>query len=600
MRTFLSALAVTALCGSAVAQTQNLVYITNATNPNSIAPSAGDIGDVASNDNTRKVVIVDLDGDGDQDVFFLNFNANSAGYINNGAGQLDLDVNGGALYTSTAGVGGKGVTFFDFDADGFQDCFIATGPVAGDQKANIFLRNNTTVPGNATAFVDETVLRGFGNEEDHSYDAAFTTINTGTDGAPVIRNAILVANRGITNQAVSTAANRLYIDNNNDGDWADLGELITPAASRFSSSTDAQQGYSRDLVLGNFRNLGGALNDVIVAHSGVQHVGIAGALAPMLQGIRLHRNSSGGNFPGPIASTTFATQTSSAFGIGAGDLDGDADLDVVVAARAGASTGEANQLWRNDSTVTNYIFSFQTGTVVDNAVQASYDVTIADLDDDGDNDIVVANNLDDNAVYMNNNLGFFAGGHFVQIQDGLIQSSRGQTRSAAVADFADYGPDANHQGAEVVFANAIAGTEQFYRGMGKQFFDAGNGTVAGITDINASVTPRLEGDGFFNPGGVGSGELELSGGENGAAVTVRLSLVGTDTTPLNGATVIVPADVTIVTALDGTGALSLSVPNGQVPAALAGTQIFVQAVTSDAALGGADEACTNAVSLVVQ
>jgi hypothetical protein len=573
MRSILStSLAVLALGSAAMAQNQNLVFITNEAVGGTVDPSAGVIGNGIDTDNTRKVLVFDIDFDGDEDVFFLNHNNTSQGLINDGSGVFTADTRGTVLYTATNGVGSKGAFASDVDGDGDMDVFVATGPVGGVQQNNLWLANISAPGPSVSAFFDVS-----GSEPvhtDHSYDAAALSLNGS--------RAIIVANRtgaGVTGQ------NRIYDDTNGDGVYL----TVAPADGTFNSANGAEIRNCRDLIVGDFD--GDGLDDVFVANAGNSN-----------ELNQIFRQSGASLVDDAVA--TFGLNPGNSYGAAAADLNADGLLDLAVSNRLTATTGQSNFLFQNTSSVGDVDFTAVAGTSVDGDSRASYDVTFGDVDGDGDSDVIVANNNDDNAVFMNNQVengvaaaNFFtqaAADMFSQISDGLLQDNGGRTRSAIIAEFGAYGPDANHQGSEVVLANAITGSNEFYRGMGKQFFDLGGAT-------SGNITPTLEGDGFFSP--TTGGSLVIANASANRPAFLTMDIVNFNN-PFNGGTQLVDlgsgtAFISGLFNLDGTGGLDLVVAAGDIPAAFSGTQLFVQVATEDLTLPG-NFGITNGISLVIQ
>ena len=569
MRLVLTSAALVVLAGALPAQTQNLVFITNQNTGTVIAPSAGAIGNGLDSANTRKVVMFDLDFDGDLDAYFLNHNANSRGLKNNGAGVFTSENAGNPIYAATNGTGAKGVRAFDADGDGDLDVFIACGPVAGVQKNNIWLANLAqAAPGN-TNFTNVTAFEPINFE--HSYDAAFLLLG----GVKTI----LVANRSIDGVAGS-GGNRKLTETGVVGVY----QNGVPANGNFNSADPAEVRNSRDLVAADFD--GDGLTDVFVCNAG------SGGEAN-----QAFRQVGAALVADPVAA--FLATPGNSYGASAADLDLDGLLDLVVANRLTSTSGEPNLLFENTSSLGDIDFTQHTATVIDDAVSTSYDVRLADLDLDGDADLVVANNLGNNAVYMNNNIGTgaspFSAGGFTKVVDGLIQSNRGRTRSIAVADVGNYGPDANHQGAEVAFANTIGGANTFFRGMGKQFF-----TLAG-TATTAANAVSLDGGGFMSPSIGAGGSLVMAGGNSAGVAVLDLALTAS-AVPFGTGTLVAQGGITTTQfALDGTGAATVNVASASIPAVLSGLRLFVQARTDEnGSAPGALDACSNGLSLVVQ
>ena len=101
-----------------------------------------------------------------------------------------------------------------------------------------------------------------------------------------------------------------------------------------------------------------------------------------------------------FTATDIATGINEAWDVEVNDMDGDGDLDIVTAAFAAGASGAQTIHWFENNGAADPSFS-QT-TISTNARYAS-DVEIADFDGDGDFDVVSASTYDDRiAVYENN------------------------------------------------------------------------------------------------------------------------------------------------------------------------------------------------------
>lgn len=568
MRIFLTTLALAAIGSAASAQVTNLVYLTNEDTGSVFDPGqAGDLGDGSDSGNSRKVAIVDLDGDGNDDVFFLNHNLASAGFLNDGNGVFTADPNGGVLYGSTAGTGAKGVAFADVDGNSTLDAFIATGPIGGVQQQNVFLLN-TSVPG-TTSFLDITGALSVGFDNDHSYDGAFLDIGG------VLH--LAVANRLVGGDP-AFGRNKLY--QFAAGDFVD----VAPVDGEFQTANLAQVRNSRDLVVADFDNDGD--DDLFVANAGN---GLGEFNEVFVQ--------TGGAMVNELVVEFLLQDRGGSYGAAAADLNNDGLPELLVANRATAATGEANQLWVNASPGADDVeFVLNTLTVLDDALDPSYDVAFADLDADGFQDVFVANNSANNRVFLNSGVGLLDPGSFIEIEDGLLQSNRGLTRSAAVAELGDYGPDGNHQAAEVAFANANGGANFFFRGYGQQYVDLGGGTNP-AQGLGATLTPVATATGFMSPSTGGS--IHISGGLPSGPTSFVMNLTD-EAVPFNGGILIAgtPAFASPnFTLTNGEG--DFAVDPGDIPASLSGAQVFMQFLTRDPALAG-QAGLTNRFSVVIQ
>ncbi len=107
----------------------------------------------------------------------------------------------------------------------------------------------------------------------------------------------------------------------------------------------------------------------------------------MTRTIRLFDNSGTGQFTERIISNT----ASVTLAVDAGDIDGDGDLDVVTSNYSATSV-----VWyENDGTPGGS--GTWTPHTVDAAVGKPWDVEVADIDGDGDNDVIGMSRTDHNA-----------------------------------------------------------------------------------------------------------------------------------------------------------------------------------------------------------
>ena len=523
-KTLLTAITLAALGVVSAQSVQNIVLFGSGNG------EAGSAGSSAIQNNTRKVLFLDIDGDGDQDLVAINHGVSSLIYVNDGSGLF------GAPLPLNAGLdlACKGVAFADWDGDSDLDCVLAMGPTNGVQGTNIFLRNDTVL---ADAPVFTAIAAGDPDTHaDHSYDVAFVAVGHQLQ--------LIVANRIITGQPMS-GRDRVYISNG-DGTFSEDTTSVIAVSGPASS---------RDLAVGDLN--GDGHDDLIISHAGNN-------------GSRnvIYRNN---GFDGFFQDgrDDFSFRSTHTYGTAMGDLDNDGKLDVVTANRLDANTGESNGVFANRSRPGNISLRHALAW----PVSTSYDVAIGDLDLDGDGDVVVANNNSPNAVFMNNQaddalpagaLIFSPGSFFTEVTHGEIQSSRGKTRSVALAEVADYSANPNHSGLEVALANANGSSNFFYRGYGAMFTDLGGATAAA----------RLDGSGFLSP--TDDASLFCSGGAPNAMYQLFADLT-INPQPLMGG-VFHPASAIVLTngTLDGRGLATIDIPNGSLPSVAQGVFIVFQ------------------------
>jgi hypothetical protein len=106
-----------------------------------------------------------------------------------------------------------------------------------------------------------------------------------------------------------------------------------------------------------------------------------------------------GGGSGRFADSGQSLGSADSIGVALGDVDGDGDLDAFVA-NSYRSESTANKVWRNDG-----MGAFAETQSLGNS--ASYDVTLGDVDSDGDLDAFVANVYGANKVWWNDGTGTF-------------------------------------------------------------------------------------------------------------------------------------------------------------------------------------------------
>jgi len=219
-----------------------------------------------------------------------------------------------------------------------------------------------------------------------------------------------------------------------NGDLQPNGVWINDGTGTFSIMQTLGNLYSRDITLGDLDGDGDLdiwvansndhpdkiwLNDGAACFSAGQEVGNSDSVAIALGDLdgdgdldafvgnkeepnQVWLNNGGlqGGTPGEFTNTGHSLGgTERSYGVGLGDLDGDGDLDAFVANYT--HSVKHNQVYLNDGTG---VFS-DTGQTLGDA--ASLDVTLGDLDGDGDLDAFVANKSASNCIWENDGHGQF-------------------------------------------------------------------------------------------------------------------------------------------------------------------------------------------------
>lgn len=318
-----------------------------------------------------------------------------------------------SVFPENLSVNSKKFAYADLNSDGLNDIVIANGLTNVGEK-NTILTNNSATAGHVSFIDDSSKLP---NDLDDSSDIAIVDVNA--DGYLDI----IVANiPSQTPPAGFVSRTRLLLYNPVSGNYEDsaiVAPSMFPVIEQqvthilvgdfdgggaltedingdrvFQKATEDVHGMNSDWTCnGQFDN---ATNNhyeiMLLTASGVGYSG---------QNIMLSKNAEG-NFV-DITSTTLPIMQNDSFGGEVGDIDLDGDMDIVIANVIDFNTaafGQRNQLLINDGTGvftdrsdllaipdSVYFYSFVAG-VYDYVNNKSYDVGLADLDNDGDLDVV--------------------------------------------------------------------------------------------------------------------------------------------------------------------------------------------------------------------
>ena len=362
-------------------------------------------------------VVADIDGDGDQDLFVIG---GSTGYdrlyLNDGTGNFtDISIAAGINRTHR----GVGASAADFDNDGDLDIFVTSiGTAAAEAPGqNVLYRNN----GDNT-FTNIAAAAGVTNTHPtrgDSYGSAFGDYDLDGDldlavsgyfgGSRLFRNNgdstftdVTYAAMPITVATMRAFAPR-FLDMNNDGypeilwvaDFFTSHYLVNNTDGTFSNATAASGTGLDSNGMGNtyadFDNDGDF--DWYVT-SRINAAGTSGS------GNMLYMQ---GPTPHVFTETSVAAGANAGFwgwGSDAQDFDHDADADII--ATNGFTlefTNDPTRYFVNDGTA-NFTESSAALGITD--TRQGRGLLTADLDNDGDRDIIIFNNRQPMLLYQNN------------------------------------------------------------------------------------------------------------------------------------------------------------------------------------------------------
>lgn len=303
---------------------------------------------------TKQVIWVDFDNDGDKDLFVTS-NTNGNKLFENVGNLTFQDI------TLTAGfpLGNMftyGASWGDYNNDGFLDVFISNrDPNMLTQTPNYLYKNN----GDGT-FTDVSIIAGIGSLNHLSFCSAFFDFNN--DGW----QDIYVSNDKYNNE------NLLY-KNNGDGTFTEVG-----ASSGTNVAIDAMT-----VTIGDYNNDGWF--DIYVTNTPDGNV--------------LFRNNGDETFT-DVAQSSGTIFNSVGWGSIFLDADNDADLDLYVSGSIDNSTTLLSAAFYEN--LGDELFQVPGNAGFDNDIGNSYCNAVGDINNDGLPDFVVTNSDNQNIVLWEN------------------------------------------------------------------------------------------------------------------------------------------------------------------------------------------------------
>ncbi len=403
-------------------------------------------------DDTRALVLGDVDGDGDLDLVVANAGQNNKLYLNDGdAGFTAVGVAiGHEIDTSTS------LGLLDVEGDGDLDLIVGnTDEVAGAGKINRLYTND-----GSGGFLSSSQALGR-DDLDATYALAFGDVDNDGDVD------LVAANKGQTN--------KLYI-NEGLGAFAAAGTDVGAETDASSSArlVDVDSDGDLDLVVGNENQT----NKLYLNEGSGQFSST---------GIALGAETDNGGFtttdiPPGLDPALFDADATYSVAIGDVDVANGNGPDIVV-----GNYGQPNKLYRNNGSGGFDLL----GTDIDIDSDATYSIALADVDGDGDLDLVSGNNSETNKYYKNDGAGNFDVGTDIGIDTDF-------TYGIALVDVVGVGGAAPDGELDLVTVNANQ-ANKLYINNAMGGFDATAVLIGSETDnSNSLVVDDVNGDTFLD------------------------------------------------------------------------------------------------------
>ncbi len=390
--------------------------------------------------DTRQVNWVDIDNDGDNDLFVVSNNASNRLYLNDGSMNFtDITVTSGI---STATMQSWGGSWGDYNNDGYLDLFLSNRDIANGLQPNLLYRNN----GNNT-FTDVSNSAGISSSNHLSFCASFFDFNN--DGW----QDIYIANDRFT------TSNILY-KNNGNGTFTDVSASSGTNIIMDAMSTTIDD-YNDDGYL-----------DIYITNTA--------------SGNYFLRNNGDETFTN-VANSTGTTFNSIAWGAVFLDADNDTDLDLYVSGMRDGTNGQLPSAFYEN--LGSGSFTIPTNAGFSNDTAESFSNAIGDINNDGLPDITVLNKEPrDNFLWVNTNSD---GNNWLKVTlEGTTSNRMG------IGSWIEISVNGNKQ-----YRYTLNGEGYTSQNSGSEFFGLGNNTtidyvkvswLSGVEDILYNVSSNQQ------------------------------------------------------------------------------------------------------------
>ena len=329
---------------------------------------------------------------------------------------------------------GGGAALFDMDNDGFLDLYLVQSGALSEDREGLVASPIDQSGGN----------RLYRNRGDGTFEDVTVQSGAGVRGYGMGVTAGDFDNDGFTDLYVTNLGPNVLLKNDGHGHFIDVtakagvsGRPHSPVIGSESWSTSAafvdyDGDGALDLFVAHYLNWRPSAEVECFSLTGVPDY-CSPASYDLPSAATLYHNNGNGTFTNVSAQAGILAAVGNGLGVVAGDFDGDGRIDIFV-----ANDRTPNQLWANQGGGRFQNVALTTGTAVDQdgAPKSGMGADAADVDDDGDLDLLIVN-LDGESDSFFRNRGTFFSDDTSSV--GLRTTSRPFTRFGA--GFVDFNND---------------------------------------------------------------------------------------------------------------------------------------------------------------
>jgi hypothetical protein len=300
---------------------------------------------------------------------------------------------------------GPGVAMFDYDNDGDLDVFLVQGQMLGPKPLSAALFPPKTLPLRGQLYRTDLTVTATGTRTVRLVNVtASTGIDTRGYGMGVAAGDF--DNDGWTDLYLTNLGPNQLLHNNGNGTFTDVSKRSGTDDSGWGVSAafvDFDRDGWLDLYVGNYLTYSVERDVDCSSVTGARDYCAPTEYRP--QPDRLYRNRGDGTFADVTASALVGGQYGPALGVVTGDFNADGWIDIYV-----ANDGQENLLWLNqrDGTFRNVGVGSGAALNADGRPESSMGVDAGDFDNDGDEDLYMTHwQGEKNTLYVQQSPGIF-------------------------------------------------------------------------------------------------------------------------------------------------------------------------------------------------